>query len=99
MITNDKGVDIINKCEILQEILEALDEWNFNTFGISDIYKILGLAEVQLTENDVILINELIWDLVVERVVTPGPIHNLKGQIFFITSREKLNKRLAVCKL
>ena len=94
-----RGAKFITKCEVLQEIIEALYEWNFDTFGITDVYKMLGLVEVDLTQSDVFLINELIWDLVVERALTPGPINSLKGQIFLITSKEKLHERLVACKL
>lgn len=90
---------VINKCEILERMLESLYDWNFNTFAISDIYKTLGLVETNLAQSDIFLINEVIWDLVVERVITPGPINDFKGQTFLITSQEKVKERLAVCRL
>jgi len=89
----------MNQCDVIEEILTALYDWNFTTFSIADLYKTLGVIESEITSKDMILVHETVWDLVVERVVTPGNIDHVKGQLFFITSKDKLTKRLAVCKL
>lgn len=89
----------MNKCLIVEDILVSLYDWNFNTFSLSDIYKTLGVNETESSQSDRLLINELIWDLVIERIVTPWIIDNGKGQLFYINSKEKLKQRLDACKL
>lgn len=89
----------MNKCLIVEEILVSLYNWNFITFSVSDIFKTLGINETESLQSDTMLINELIWDLVIERIVTPWTTDEEKGQLFYISSKKKLKQRLDACTL
>ncbi|NGQ95025.1 hypothetical protein G3578_07475 [Brevibacillus sp. SYP-B805] len=78
--------------ENIKNILKARGEIGAITTG-NQYYS--TTQYVDISDSDAMLVNEVIYDLIIERVLTPGvDKHNLNFPFLTVTSMDRLNRFL-----
>lgn len=79
----------MKKSEILRKTLKSLR--NYCEFQFSDLLKEMAIE----SEEDIMLVQEVVWDLITERVLTPGSnSEQLAWPWLRVTDRGKLERKI-----
>lgn len=96
-LQNKENSDVGSVKQLLIDKLDQEREQQQSGNRVKTVY----YSSVQLQKNDILLVNEVIYDLIIERIITPGSgdafsndLDGIKLPHFTVTNKEKLLQKL-----